>query len=373
VNQSDNQGQFAILFVDDEEKALKYFRMAYAGDFPIITASSVADAVAILDRRAEEIGVLITDQRMPGEQGVNLLKRVRSDWPGIVRMLTTAYSDLDDAIEAVNSGEILRYVTKPWDIQALRAELRHAMDFFLLRRERDLLMDEKFSVRQRLVRSDRLRDLIVIAAGLGCLRHAHHALSAYVHDTYAGAPDRPADMAQLELWGLTIDETRKLMETNRNLQELDRSAADSFSQPTDLAEYLRSPDMTVTGQAPVVSLDSILAPRLRSTLGRIVGAPAATELREADLAAGGLGAAAVVSGSRSAADVFGHTMLHDDGGELLSTYLIAWHHGGSLSVEAENGGVRLELILPVDPTAVILPEPGDDWLGEQFAALESWG
>lgn len=373
MSHSDDQGQFAVLFVDDEEKALKYFRMAYAGDFPIITASSVAEAAAILDQRADEIGVLITDQRMPGGQGVDLLKRARTNWPNMVRILTTAYSDLDDAIEAVNSGEILRYVTKPWDIQALRIELRHAMEFFLLRRERDLLMDEKFSVRKRLVRSDRLRDLLVIAAGLRCLRHARHALSAYVHDIYAGASGLPAEAADMELWGLTVDETCKLMGTNRNLQELDRSTADGFNQHADLAELFRAAGMTVTGQAPLVSVDSSLVNRLSSGLVHIAGLPATAELHEVDLESGGPGASIMVTGSRNAADVFGHGMPHDVGDELANVYLIAWHHGGSLSVEVVNGGVRLGLTLPADPAAVILPEPGDEWLEEQFAVLEDWG
>ena len=373
MKQSGNRGQFAVLYVDDEEKALKYFRMAYGGDFPVLTASNVADAVEILRRQADQIGILITDQRMPGEQGVDLLKRVCSEWPGIVRILTTAYSDLDDAIDAVNSGEILRYVTKPWDIQALRAELRHAMDFFLLRRERDLLLDDKFSVRQRMVLSDRLRDLMVIVAGLGRLRHACYALSAYVRDALRGGTDRPAGVSELELWGLTIDETRSLMAVNSNLQALDRSVADGFEQRLDIAEPLHSAGMTVTGSAPKLAVDAALAQRLCSSLARIVGTPATADLTAAALDKGGPGAQIVVTGSRSAVEVFGRGGLeHVDHGDLPVAYLIAWHHGGSLSVEAESGDIRLQLQLPADPATVNLPEPGEEWLGEQFALLEDW-
>ncbi len=189
----------AILFVDDEEKALKYFRLAFAKDFDIHTAGSVDTALDILQELGDDIGVLITDQRMPGRQGVDLLKQARRDWPNIVRILTTAYSDLEDAIAAVNRGEILRYITKPWDLNELRAELRHAMDFFLLRRERDLLMNEKLSVRRHLQTADRLRNFLALSSGLLPLRHTAYALAAWVMDSREAQQARSTPDSDLEL------------------------------------------------------------------------------------------------------------------------------------------------------------------------------
>ncbi|MGB0712375.1 MAG: response regulator, partial [Gammaproteobacteria bacterium] len=126
----------AILFVDDEPKALKYFRLAIEKDYPVLTAESVAAALEILEEHAHRIGVLISDQRMPVAAGVTLLKTARERYPAIVRMLTTAYSELDAAVDAVNSGEIHRYIPKPWDIERLRIELVQAMQLFELRQER---------------------------------------------------------------------------------------------------------------------------------------------------------------------------------------------------------------------------------------------
>ena len=142
-----NYKLYKVLFVDDEEIATKYFKRAFAKDFEILTANSVAEALVILEGEHDQIGVVITDQRMPEEMGVELLKKVRENYPGIVRILTTAYTDIDDAIEAVNSGEIYRYITKPWEIDSLKKELYGALHlFFANRYEQDLLQEKRRSM-----------------------------------------------------------------------------------------------------------------------------------------------------------------------------------------------------------------------------------
>lgn len=129
-----------VLYVDDEARSLKYFQRAFGRDFPVLTADSVAAAQVILEAQGERIGVLITDQRMPEQTGVQLLDWVKERYPQIVRLLTTAYADLDDAAAAVNRGEIHRYILKPWDLDALRNELCDAVDLHRRkRREQDLL------------------------------------------------------------------------------------------------------------------------------------------------------------------------------------------------------------------------------------------
>ena len=120
-------GKFAVLYVDDEEQALKYFRKGLEKDFRILTAADVAGALTILEQDASSIGVVITDQRMPGKSGVDLLSEIRQRWPAIVRILITAYTDVDSAIAAVNSGAVYKYITKPADFVLLRQILTEAM------------------------------------------------------------------------------------------------------------------------------------------------------------------------------------------------------------------------------------------------------
>jgi two-component system, probable response regulator PhcQ len=154
-----------ILYVDDEPMALKYFERLVSPLAPVITAQSVEQGKAVLSERGNEIAVLVTDQRMPGAYGNELLRYTREFHPRIVRMLTTAYSELGEAIEAINSGEIYRYITKPWEMSALHADLRNALELAQLRNERDHLLGEKLLVQQKQMLGSRLAILTMLGAG----------------------------------------------------------------------------------------------------------------------------------------------------------------------------------------------------------------
>ncbi|WP_420993507.1 response regulator [Cupriavidus sp. 30B13] len=139
----------AILFVDDEATAVKYFQRAIGALAPVVTGGSVEEGKALLDAHADSLAVLVSDQRMPGEYGNELLRYARERYPHIVRILTTAYSEIEHTVAAVNEGQIHRYIKKPWDITALRMELKQALEMAGLRKERDQLVREKLSVLQK--------------------------------------------------------------------------------------------------------------------------------------------------------------------------------------------------------------------------------
>ena len=143
MNDFYNYRKFAILYVDDEEKSLKYFARAFEEQFRILTATNAQDGLKLLQEHQDEIGLLMTDQRMPGEKGVWLLERARQLRPQIIRILATAYSDMEAAIAAVNTGAIYKYVTKPWDPPELENTLKRGLEFFMVQRERDQLLREK--------------------------------------------------------------------------------------------------------------------------------------------------------------------------------------------------------------------------------------
>lgn len=352
----------AVLFVDDEEKARKYFRMAFARDFTVLTAGSVQEALEILALHGDDIAILITDQRMPGQQGVDLLKRARAEWPQIVRMLTTAYSDLDDAIAAVNRGEILRYITKPWDLEALRAELRHGMEFYLLRRERDLLVQEKLSVLDRASQVDRLRSLMAIGAGLNHLRHVAHGLSDWaLHAARVRTRER-ASPAEMELWGEEVRETQDLIALHQRLRELDEAAAGGFPDLVSPAALLADHGFEPIGTGPMIHCRRALLDRL---LG-VLRAQVADGVRIEESSPGGLR----LPGLAVALLFEGAPDLNAAGLGLLDVHLIAWHHGGHLSLEPSEGGQRIRLVLPADPVSATVPEPDSTWIADQFSLLE---
>lgn len=167
--------KFAILYVDDEEKSLKYFARAFEEQFRILTAPNAQEGFALLQAHQDDIAILMTDQRMPGEKGTWLLEKARQLRPNIVRILATAYADMDAAIAAVNTGSIYKYVTKPWDPPQLETTLKRGLEFFIVQRERDQLLQEKMSVLHRVMIADRIMSLGLLAAGL-----SHHVRNSLV-------------------------------------------------------------------------------------------------------------------------------------------------------------------------------------------------
>jgi len=146
-----------VLFVDDEEPNLVVFEAVCGDDFPVLTASSAADGLALM--KEHEIGVVLTDQRMPGMTGIELLEKVETEYPETIRLLITAYSDLQAAEDAINRGHVRRYMRKPWEPEVLRAELRDAIDLYNLNTRVKQLEG-------RLLETERAYSLSVVASGL---------------------------------------------------------------------------------------------------------------------------------------------------------------------------------------------------------------
>src|SRR5215510_13447657 len=167
--------KFAILYVDDEEKSLKYFVRAFEDQFRIFTAANAQDGLKLLEAHKDEIALLMTDQRMPGEKGVWLLEKARQLRPRVIRILATAYADMDAAIDAVNTGAIYKYVTKPWDPPQLENTLARGLEFFIVQKERDDLLHEKMSVLHNMTMDDRIVSLGLLAAGM-----SHHIRNSLV-------------------------------------------------------------------------------------------------------------------------------------------------------------------------------------------------
>jgi DNA-binding NtrC family response regulator len=125
--------RYPILVVDDEQDNLDAFRFNFKKTFDILTASGGAEALQILAEK--EVAVVITDQRMPKMTGVELLKEVRARQPEAVGIILTAFTDVDVLIEAINLGQVYRYITKPWDAKEVRGVLQYAIERFDLTRE----------------------------------------------------------------------------------------------------------------------------------------------------------------------------------------------------------------------------------------------
>jgi len=148
--------KFPILYVDDEAHNLTSFAATFRKEYIIHTATNGNDALEIM--RSNEIKLVITDQRMPEMTGIQLLEKLTPEFPDSIRMILTGFSDIEVIIEAINSGRVFRYITKPWDENELRMTIENARQMFELQSRNRVLMTE---LQQKVEEQDQTLKLFV--------------------------------------------------------------------------------------------------------------------------------------------------------------------------------------------------------------------
>jgi len=143
-----SEEKIAVLYVDDEENNLNSFRAAFRRDWNVYLANSPDQGRKILDE--VKIEVIITDQRMPGETGVQFLESVLPLYPDPIRILLTGYADIQAVIDAVNKGQIYHYVSKPWNENQLRSLVFNAAEIYRLREQNRNLTRDLIRVNEQL-------------------------------------------------------------------------------------------------------------------------------------------------------------------------------------------------------------------------------
>lgn len=122
-----------VLYIDDEANNLLAFQAGFRRFYDIYTAETVTDGMNILND--QDIQVIIADQRMPRTTGVEFFNIIRKAHPDPVRILLTGYTDLDAVIDAINKGEIFRFIKKPWDGQELKMAIQNGYELYLTRKQ----------------------------------------------------------------------------------------------------------------------------------------------------------------------------------------------------------------------------------------------
>jgi len=116
-----------ILVVDDEPDNLDLLYRTFYRDYKVLRANSGPAALDLLAQEGE-IAVIISDQRMPMMSGTEFLSLTATQYPDIIRIILTGYTDVEDLVEAINAGKVFKYVTKPWEAEELKAVVRQALD-----------------------------------------------------------------------------------------------------------------------------------------------------------------------------------------------------------------------------------------------------
>ncbi|PYS84338.1 MAG: hypothetical protein DMF67_05640 [Acidobacteria bacterium] len=125
---------YKIMIVDDEPANLRLLERLFRRDYQVLVAPSGQDALQLLEQH--DVALLITDQRMPGMTGIELLKRTAEFRPHMVRIILTGYTDIGALVEAINCGQVYKYVTKPWNNDDLRLTVGRAIEHYETTRAR---------------------------------------------------------------------------------------------------------------------------------------------------------------------------------------------------------------------------------------------
>lgn len=133
-----------VLYIDDEISNLNAFKASFRRVFDVHLANSAEEGYAILN--AHPIEVIISDQRMPDKTGVEFFESILNTYPNPIRILLTAYTDLDAIIGAINKGEVYRYVTKPWNEFELKLTIENAYQIYSLKEQNDRINAKYSSV-----------------------------------------------------------------------------------------------------------------------------------------------------------------------------------------------------------------------------------
>jgi len=252
-----------ILIVDDEPEILYSLRGLLRKELDVHTATSGYEGLQVL--RRQPIHVVLTDQRMPGTTGVEFLTRVRAEHPEAVRLIFTGYADIKAVIDAINQGNVFRYITKPWDPEELQTIIRQAVEQFDLLEERKRLLTDLCAKNEELeqtnqelrqahelkaafikVASHELRTPLTILMGLtelalrtpglaeplkGWLTHAHKAgvrlqrlVDQLIQMLLVDHFDRPLDRVPTDVAGLlqtAAEDVRPFVEQRRQMLSLE--------------------------------------------------------------------------------------------------------------------------------------------------------
>lgn len=374
---------YAILYVDDEVKALKYFEAIFNPIAPIYIANSPEEGYRLFAEHHDHIAIVVSDKKMPGESGLDLLKRMRDLDPQPLRFLVTAFSDLDAAVASLNDGLLYSYLTKPWDPDELEHRLTRALHHFRLDRERERLVREKTEAFQHLLMSDKAASIGILSAGLNhhlrnaltVLRTFYDLLPYQLEEEIVGQPKDGAFWGEFyEEVGGQIDRMTAIL---TNLSEGTRISGLSLSEGIDLGHTIREagtlvleerPDLKVTYHIPeclprmtgdrekLSQLGRFLFEETRGTLKE--GAEIEVRLEPLDSSAA-IELTFIDNGDpvpqEDLARLFDPFYVRPNrpeelGTNLMACYLTVFHHGGTIRAERTTDGRNaLVIVLPVEP------------------------
>lgn len=142
------KGKINVLYIDDEINNLNAFKASFRRNFNVVVTDSIEEARRILQQNV--IHVILSDQRMPHMTGIEFFESILEAHPEPIRILITGYTDINAVIDAINRGQVYKYLTKPWMDDDIRIYIEKAYEVYRLREENSELTTKLIDVNQKL-------------------------------------------------------------------------------------------------------------------------------------------------------------------------------------------------------------------------------
>lgn len=226
---------YRILFVDDEENVLKAMRRIFRQEnYTIVTAASATEALALLE--IEPVHVVISDHRMPGMSGADLLRRIKSLYPRTIRIMLTGYADVDAIMGAINEGAVYKFITKPWNDEDLRLTVSLALEQF------DLITENESLKKQAEVQTKKIKQLsrftTVNRSQLGNMLLKGKLISKENLDKALVVQARSKKLLPTVLMEMRLVDEPTIMKTVMTELGIDRVNPNEFTVPSALATLI---------------------------------------------------------------------------------------------------------------------------------------
>ena len=300
---------FTLLFVDDEIGVLNALRRIFLDEnYTVFTATSADEALEVMNR--EKVNLVVSDHRMPGMTGAQLLKEIKEKWPDTIRIMLTGYADVQSIMGAVNEGAVYKFITKPWNDEDLRLTVSLALQQYVLIQEnrqlRDLTKKQQMKIRNYSALFDENRGVmgnILIRAGVVDTDDCNRAASERQNDEFLSdtlvrlgitteskivrALQNHLKLEYIDLKEMGLKEgvvkflPRELCEKNRLIPiRLDgRQITIAMADPSDIFKCDNISLLTGLKVMPVISTSSDILDQLRRVYGG-VAAGAGAEIEE---------------------------------------------------------------------------------------------
>jgi CheY-like chemotaxis protein len=231
-----------LLVVDDEPDNLDLLYRTFRRDFKVLRAENGVAALEVLAAEGE-VAVIISDQRMPEMKGTEFLSKTVPQFPDTMRIILTGFTDVEDLVEAINSGQVCRYITKPWDSEELKAVVHRAAEAY------ELLKQRTEELQRAQIQITLLNTIVRVTQQMADVEACLSAIAAAYGEAFS------ADSCILQLLeGKTLG-TQGIYGTSRNLKNwlaqdpMTQEAIDS--QNVQVAVSLPS-DLNLSGLSPYV-------------------------------------------------------------------------------------------------------------------------